>query len=283
SKEFSVPISLVQVAWFENPHSEDLRYEKDLRVEIVLRPTMENDAGDFASTESRVNLARFTTEMDVAAECAQRMNQVAPGVVFSDGSFVLSFTGRMPPATRSAYLAALFRLLDTSRTIRVPLVGYIDLSYASDLCGLLGTAFDLPDSRVTDAQILKNRLGLFERTAAFRCARSDIMQHYHNDSRDYSRDICFVYLKVGTHAMPARIDFPSWILDAGMLDRVIDVVRAEIIAGSGYPYCLEAADAAAVLTTEDRLRFYRTWQEFAGSIGLEMALPGKTVSKLRRR
>ncbi|MGH2410187.1 MAG: DNA double-strand break repair nuclease NurA, partial [Chloroflexota bacterium] len=142
SKEFNVPISLVQVAWFENPHVEDLRYEKDLRVEIVLRPTMDDDAGDFAFTESLVNLARFTTEMDVAAECAQRMNPVAAGVVFTDGSFVLSFTGRMPPTTRSAYLAALLRLMDASRDGRVPVVGYIDLSYASDLCGLLGTAFD---------------------------------------------------------------------------------------------------------------------------------------------
>ena len=63
----------------------------------------------------------------------------------------------------------------------------------------------------------------------------------------------------------------------------MDIIRAEIVVGSGYPYALEAADAAAVLTTEDRQVFYRLWHEFAPSAGLGGAATAKTASKAHRR
>ena len=34
----------------------------------------------------------------------------------------------------------------------------------------------------------------------------------------------------------------------GLLERVVDVVRAECVAGTGYPYAMETADALAVIT-----------------------------------
>jgi hypothetical protein len=68
-----------------------------------------------------------------------------------------------------------------------------------------------------------------------------------------------------------------------LLDRVVDLVRAEVVVGCGYPYALETADAAAVLTAEDRMSFYRLFHEFARANGIQASLPGKSISKLHRR
>lgn len=283
SKEFAVPVALVQVAWFENPHDAKGTYVKDTRNEIMMAGEDERDVEQYAFTESRLNQRRFALEMQTAADYARSLATSPAPLIFVDGSLVLSFIGRMAPPAQSAYLHALFDVLAASQDSRVPVVGYVDLSYSRDLVGMLRTAFDLEDGAVFDAQILATRLGTFDRTAAFVTARGDVLPHYRAGDRDWSDQICFTYIKTGAERMPARIDFPRWILDAGLLDHVLDIIRCEVVVGSGYPYALETADAAAVLTTEERLQFYRLFHQFADDAGLDVLLPGKSVSKLHRR
>lgn len=285
SKEFAVAVSLVQVAWFENYHDSDLAYVKDVRDEIVTPDGDEIDQGSFA--ESALSRRRFTLEMAVAAERMEylagwRERGIVP-VVFVDGTFVLSFAGRMSPEVREVYLGALFDLLDASERHSVPVIGYVDLSFASDLAGMLRHAFDLPSGPVFDAQILAPIMGPFDRTCAFQSARGDVLPYYRTDERDRSADLWFVYLKTGHDRVPARVDFPRWVAEAGLLDHVLDVVRAEIVVGNGYPYPIETADAAAVLTSEDRMAFFRLFHEFAAVSGLALGLPGKSISKAHRR
>jgi hypothetical protein len=291
SKEFAVPTSLVQVAWFENYHDAARPYVKDVR-NVVLAPNdpqlesgeAAREVEEYVFAESRLNQCRFALEMDVAVERLSHLAAAPPPVVFIDGTFVLSFTSRMIPRARAVYLQALFRLLEASERYRVPVVGYVDTSMAADLATMLQQAFDLPPVLVADAQLLRARLEPFDRTITFQCARGDVLPMYADlAERDWSKDLYFVYLKTGRDRAPARLDFPRWILEAGLLDHVVDVVRAEAVVGSGYPYALETADAAAVLTTEDRLTFYRLFHDFAHASGLEAALPGKSISKAHRR
>ena len=56
----------------------------------------------------------------------------------------------------------------------------------------------------------------------------------------------FVYLQTTSDNPPARLDIPSWIYEEGLLDEVVDTVRAECVIGLGYPYPLETADQMAV-------------------------------------
>lgn len=283
SKEFGVPLSLIQVAWFENRHDPDGSYVKDLRNEIVIPAETLEEIDDYAFAESKLNQRRFTLEMQMAAETVRSLPPDPVPVVLVDGTLVLSFIGRLAPPARSAYLKALFDLLEASREARIPVVGFVDLSFAGDLITMLKTSDDLPPSNLFDARILSDRMDYFDRTAAFQCARGDVLPHYHSAERDFSDQICFVYIKTGQDRLPARIDFPKWILEAGILDHVIDVIRAEIVAGTGYPYALETADATAVLTTEDRLGFYKLYHDFAQESGLNTSLPGKSISKIHRR
>ena len=82
---------------------------------------------------------------------------------------------------------------------------------------------------------------------------------------------------------PARLDIPAWVYSAGPLETVIDTVRAECVVGNGYPYALETADAAAVITTLDRERFLRAMQDFAGRENIDFLVSRKPASKTRRR
>jgi hypothetical protein len=93
----------------------------------------------------------------------------------------------------------------------------------------------------------------------------------------------FVYLQTTGEGAPARLDIPAWVYDEGLLDEVVDTVRAECVVGNGYPYALETADAAAVINGHDREQFLRAMQEFAVEQQLDFHVSRKPVSKARRR
>ncbi|MCA1589761.1 MAG: DNA double-strand break repair nuclease NurA, partial [Acidobacteria bacterium] len=92
----------------------------------------------------------------------------------------------------------------------------------------------------------------------------------------------FAYLRT-TEESVARLDIPSWIYEAGWLNEVVDVVRAECVIGLGYPYALETADAASVISSRDREVFLRALQEFANRGKLNFSVARKDASKGRRR
>ena len=144
-------------------------------------------------------------------------------------------------------------------------------------------------SLISDAAVLDRPIDDegFWRSTAFLCQRPDVAnEENYRDKRDgksYSKEICFTYLKIN-HGRPARLEFPKWVLRAGILDRVIDWVRAEAIVGGGYPYAIQAADAAAVITFADRQRFLRALEEFGLKHGIQtMQASSKQASKERRR
>ncbi len=93
----------------------------------------------------------------------------------------------------------------------------------------------------------------------------------------------FTYLQTTSEGAPARLDIPSWVYEAELLDEVLDVVRAECVIGLGYPYALETADATAVITMRDREVFLAALQDFASREKLNFSVSRKSASKGRRR
>ena len=207
----------------------------------------------------------------------------------------------MPSPYRERYITSAVSLLKTSEQCRIPLIGYIDTSYARDSITMLLRLDNMqpqPTLRETkkihDALLWKDHMRWGDRTPAMICARGDVLQGY----GDYRESVAFCYLKT-TAAQPpnapvtadaspaaqppARLEFPRWLLDDGILEPVLDVVRAEVIAGNGYPYAIETADAVAVITQQDRLEFYAQFQEFMKRQGADFTFSRKAVSKSRRR
>jgi hypothetical protein len=330
-RDVSVPVALVQAGLFENPHQPPAPYVKDVAVELLTPEDLldepsddgatradesdESDESDDAdrersgtgalASEESVHLRRFQLEArtliarmeyHAARRASARSDAEDLVVALLDGSLIVSFALKMSPAYRGAYVHTARALLQASQRCRVPLVAYIDTSYARDIVGMLrhlplgdaaargataAPAASLPQARgVHDALLWSGALAWGDRTPAFLSARGDLLAAGYGDQKG---DIAFVYLQAALDRPPARLEFPRWVLEDGLLDQVLDAVRAEIIAGNGYPYPLEAADAVAVISVGDRAQFYALFQQFAARRGLAFSFSRKALSKSRRR
>jgi len=281
-------VALVQVGWFENPHAAGAKYEKDIEVEVLPPGQVAYVAGDDLTADSEIMVSLRRYQKECARICAylqEHTDDARRPVVFFDGSLVASFVARLPDDVRAAYLRATLAMLAASRQAQAPLIGYVDTSYAHDLVEMVTTATATRARRISDAALLAGYMAWGDRSPAYICARSDRILSEYQDAAgwDWSRQVAFVYLKTTAHLPPARVEFPLWMVEAGRLDDALDIVRAEVIVGNGYPYALETADAVAVLTMEDHERFNRTLQEFARQHELGLRYSRKALSKRQRR
>jgi hypothetical protein len=293
SRDFSVPVAAIQVGWFENPHTPKRPYVKDLHFDVLAPDELAAQADDPSPSEGQpgagpfpdtlVNLRRFEAECRAVCDYARSQAGLIPApLCFVDGSLIVSFARHMSPALRQSYLDAVAAVLHASQTARVPVVGYVDTSFARDLTEMLSHTFDLPrPAHLSDGGLLRPRMQWGDRSQAYWCARDDgVLPLY--DER--AGRIAFVYLKTTGDGHPARVELPGWLLEDGAeLERVLNLIRAECVVGNGYPYALETADVVAVISVEDRNRFYAAFQQFAEKEGLTVRYSRKALSKATRR
>ncbi len=287
-----LPVAAVQAAWFVNWHTLDGRYERQIEFELLtprdlLKTGLENDE---VQTEQLINLRRFELEMRTLGDRLESLAGPSGALGLIDSSLVISFAERLPDVLRSRYVHALLGLLRRSEKARIPVIGYVDGSRSRDLLHLLEHGFGLSGVRgLDDAQLLTSRLAWGERTPLLVSARgsSDRRQAGILESlEEWRRQIGFVYLKTGAQAPPARLEIPLWVWEDGHLDQVIDLVRAEVIVGNGYPYAIQSADAAVAISSRDREQFQELVARYASRRGqpfANFALSAKGVSKTRRR
>jgi len=300
-RDASIPVALVQVGYFINPHMRGRPYIKDVQMEVLAPDEiMEESKTEYADPDSypysdmQVTLRRYLLEIEtlcrLMAQCAQARDAEAPvhsPVVFFDGSLVVSFALSMPNPYREHYINSAIALVKTSEELRVPLIGYIDTSYARDIITMLrrvdaleGQPVLRDTKKIHDALLWQGCLQWGDRTPAMICARNDILTSYGR----YRDRIAFCYLQTTANRGPARLEFPRWMLDEGLVEPVLDVVRAEVIAGlGGYPYAIETADAVSVITMPDRNEFYAHFQDFMQRQGVKFTFSTKSMSKGRRR
>jgi hypothetical protein len=284
SKEISVPVGAVQIGWFLNPHDADQPYVKDIYFEVLAPDELAGEDEEIVGFfDWMVNFRRFALECKQLGEMMEAaQDRLIKPICFFDGSLIISFIQHLLPERQRLYLDAMVDLLRASEEYQVPLVGYIDTSYASDLAAMLDALADRhPRQRISDGALLRPRMDWGDRTVAFICARDDKVTL--TDNSKYYDQVCFVYLKTTADRPPARLDLPLWMLDDGILEQTIDVVRAECVVGNGYPYAVETADAVGVITMQDRERFYGLFQAFAQQVGLPVRFSRKAVSKRGRR
>ncbi|MGB3296050.1 MAG: DNA double-strand break repair nuclease NurA [Phormidesmis sp.] len=284
-KDFSIPIALVQIGWFENHHSAAGDYEKDILLDVM---TPKDLVADRSQPMDRwINMRRFSMEVqrlvDYITQAKDRA--IAQGrdpekcLVFFDGSLVLSFAAMLDDNLREPYVSEVLTLLKASEKHQVPLVSYVDTAQSNDITTLLRTLHELETTRaIHDAKLLNRLMRWGDRTPLMICDRGDILNYY-GDMRDR---ITFTYLKTNAN-YPARLELPRWVWEAGRAEDVINQVRAEVVVGNGYPYAIETADQTAVLQSRDRQVFYRILQDWAEQEQISISLSQKMMSKARRR
>ncbi|MEZ4658570.1 MAG: DNA double-strand break repair nuclease NurA [Caldilineaceae bacterium] len=115
----------------------------------------------------------------------------------------------------------------------------------------------------------------------FACAREDGLS---KEGRfPFYNETVFTYMRLTSDRPPARIEMPIWILEDGRADEIMDLVRAECVVGAGYPYAIETADALAVISQQDRQRFYALFEQFAQRQEINFTRTRKAASKRVRR
>ncbi len=296
-REISLPVAAVQVAWFENPHARSGEYIKQARLAIIPPGDLLEDNEGRVSAETVVALRRFQLETEelrrfLERKAGWRERKERPPVAFFDGTLLISIA---LPKTKiqGAYVDAMVSLVKLSRETEVPIVGFVDQSYARDLVSLVDalarsgehhqshTLYDsqLLSAGVEDGGRLLKHWG--DRTAFCYCLRHGLTEYFSDEQGQPL--VGLTYLQTTADGAPARLDIPAWVYEAGLLDEVIDAVRAECVGGLGYPYAIETADAAAVITARDREQFLHAVQDFAREGNFSFRVSSKTASKARRR
>jgi len=289
-KETSMPVAAIQIGWFENPHDESLTYEKNADFEILSPEDLLKGDDEPVNPETRVGERRFHGEVKKVGEFISRKRgwqergERMP-LGFFDGTLLFSI-GLPKTDIQESFLQAMVNLVRHSRDCKVPIVGYVDRSFARDITTLLETlnAEGRPAERTLyDAAILFNAdiLDAWGDRSCFCYSHRRGLDAFIDESG--KPIVGFSYLKTAMDAPPARIDVPSWVYEDGLLDEVIDVVRAECVIGLGYPYAAETADQAAVISSADRDIFLRALQELAAREKLGFSVSRKVASKGRRR
>ncbi|MEL7331570.1 MAG: DNA double-strand break repair nuclease NurA [Cyanobacteria bacterium J06560_2] len=284
-KDFSIPIALVQIGWFENHHCGEGTYEKDILLDVM---TPKDLVADRSQPMDRwINMRRFSMEVQRLTEYIKTAKDRANDrgcdpekcLVFFDGSLVLSFASMLDENIRSPYIEKVLTLLQASEKHRVPLVGYVDTAQSNDITTLLRALHGLENTRsLHDAKLLNRWMKWGDRTPIMTCDRGGILNEY----QEMCDRLTFTYLKTNAN-YPARLELPKWLWEAGRAETVINQVRAEVIVGNGYPYAIETADQTAVLQSRDRQIFYRILQDWAEQEDLPLQLSQKMMSKARRR
>ncbi|HZB44476.1 MAG TPA: DNA double-strand break repair nuclease NurA, partial [Pyrinomonadaceae bacterium] len=297
-REASLPVAGVQVASFENPHTTEGRYTKDVQFEVLTPEQLLARAGDYESPEQVVGLRRFELEARAVCTFLERRRgwrgrgERAP-VAFFDNTLLVASLRKGTDRHLSQRMAdALAELIITSRETEVPVVGYIDQSYARDLIRLLDVLARRErrtpvvfDAQIFSAETVGNASPLFanwgDRTVFWHCQRPNLAEVFFDEGG--APLVGFVYLQTTADGHPARLDIPAWVHGEGLVEEVADAVRAECVVGNGYPYAIEAADQAALMTGRDREQFLRVVQDFAAEHRLDFHVSRKALSKGRRR
>ena len=297
-RDVSLSVAAVQVGMFENRHTRGGLYKKDARFQVISPHELLEEADDRTTADTIVGLRRFELETEVLSSWIEskrdwRERRERTPLAFFDGTLMISIA---LPKTKlqNAYVSAIVNLIKLSRDVEVPLVGFVDQSYARDLIWLLDSldaerrgkrSRSLFDAQLLHASVeggppVLNAWG--DRTAFCYCVRKNSSEAF-KDERNGRSLLGFTYLQTTGDGAPARLDVPAWIYEAGLLDDVLDAVRAECISGMGYPYAIEAADEAAYISGRDREQFLRAIQEFAEREKIPFSISRKAASKVRRR
>lgn len=288
-REVSLPVAAVQIGWFENHHDPARPYVKNASVEILSPADLLTGENPFLR-ETVVGQRRFLREIErirdfiARAEGWESRGERLP-VAFYDNTLLLSIAS-VAEDFQHEFIDHLVDLVRHSEAAHVPVVGFVDRSYARDLMTMVdvaggrraGGSRTLDDVTILGARHLRS---WGDRTPFCRSRRRGLDAFFDEDKGESS--VGFVYLRTTSDSPPARLDIPSWVYDEGMIDEVTDAVRAECIVGLGYPYALETADQTAVITVRDREVFLHALQGFANENNLNLRISRKAASKQRRR
>jgi hypothetical protein len=124
---------------------------------------------------------------------------------------------------------------------------------------------------LSDRRLWEHRLRPGERSPLF-TSSAKILAKYGRHR------IAFFYLHVGYEV--ARIEVPMWVAeDAALLDRVHALCFDQAQKGLGYPISLQEAHNQAVVSREDRAKFFSLLSQRMQQSGMAVSVSNKQLKK----
>lgn len=187
-----------------------------------------------------------------------------------DGSLMQSALILSPSLEVQRLMRPYRELLSDFQRLRIPVIGYVSkpasqsVIHAARLFGCrIASEQGVPacDSRcarpecsglwaIDDGGLFWEMLEEGWRSPVFQL-HSDFIVH---ESAPFWEEMGFCYLAT-TYEM-ARLEFPLWVLEDGLLDRVQSIILSQCLLGEGYPNALTLAHNFAVLRAEDRESYF---------------------------
>jgi len=280
-KNYEIPLAVIQTSQILNRHTDDSDYKENTGAQIITPDEFE-DASVYSFGSEYVDARRFALECD---SIMQLMKEQDKPFIMLDGALILSHINVLNRNIREIYVRAINKLLEASEKTRAPVIGFIDTTMPRDITLMMHFLFDLKKGKLSDTHLFSHLLW-GERTAAFLCDRDDrrgeearsVLDNY-GKFRDR---IAFFYMRV-SNGLPARVEFPAWMYEEGMVDKIADIIRAECVIRSNYPDILMRAHEAAVIKMNEHGLFYGMLDNFCKAHGIRINKSAKNFHKMMNR
>ena len=297
-----------------NIGSATLLYGQDPDAILCSQPTLYASKQDLTivnplgSDEQRVEggllgIKRAVAECLALAELGEELSPEFPAVALLDGSLIMwGLAGHAYPEyvrtelLENSFLPALDRIKEVSQKTGLALASYISLPRSTDVVNALRVAIcphDPPDcdrhcprsspsskrecdavAGVRDRDLFYALLEPGERSATF-LSRSSVVRDYYGH-----HEVCFFYLKADEEI--ARVEFPRWVEERGLVDLVHALILDQCRRGQGYPVALSESHEQAVVTSADREQFRHLVELALAEHRLPTTTSEKNMSKRTR-
>lgn len=251
------------------------------------RPTLYSGKDDMAIVDPQgsgeqvvdgglLGIKRHVAECSELAELAEELASDRPVLALVDGTLVMwGLAGHAYPEyvrtelLKNGFLQALDRIRDAGQGDGVAIASYISLPRSTEVVNALRVAIcphDPPDcdrhcsrgssstakecdavAGVRDRDVFLTVLKPGERSSAF-ISRSSVVPDYYGE-----HEVRFFYVRTGDEI--ARVEYPRWVEDRGLVGLLHALVLDQCARGRGYPVALSEAHEQAVLTGADREQF----------------------------
>lgn len=140
TRDISLTVAAVQVGWFENPHSDKNRYEKNAEFFILSPSDLMPSPAETRVSERRIEEEVRKTKEFLEKKKGWRERSERMPLAFYDNTLLVPFP--LSTDSKGKYIKEMQDLILLSAQTQVPLVGYVARSYAKDLLTFLDE-FDL--------------------------------------------------------------------------------------------------------------------------------------------
>ena len=276
-KNYEIPLAVIQTSSIFNLHTKKGDHEQKNEAAIITPAEFES-ASVYSFGTEYVDARRFSMECDTIIKLMKQHEKL---YVLLDGALIISHVNVLNKNIREIYTRAITKLLAASKSTGNPVIGYIDTTMPRDITLMMHFITGLKKSKLSDTRLFSH-LRWGERTASFLCDRDDrradearsVLDNY----GEFRNDIAFFYMRLGD-GLPARVEFPAWVLEKGEVDKITDIIRAECIIRGNYPDILMRAHDAAVIRISEHELFYGMFDNFCKAHGIKANKSAKQFHK----